>query len=226
MKNRGKILTYMLFGISITFIIVVAYEYYHNFYYTLRNPKAIKAIINSYGKYGALIFCVMQVMQVVAFFIPGEIFQVAGGYIYGILPGALISIIGITLGSAITFFLSNICGKPFIEKLVSKEKFSFVERVLQAGSKNYVVFFIYLIPGLPKDIMGYICGISDINFKSFITYSTLGRIPAVIVSAYFGSKITSSNTLLLAIIGIIMTLLFFLGVFKGEKIIKAFLKKQ
>lgn len=226
MKNKGKILTYMLFGISIAFMIVIGYEYYHNYFYTLRNPKAIKAIINSYGKFGIFIFCLMQIMQVVAFFIPGEVFQVAGGYIYGTVYGAIISLIGITLGSSITFFLSSICGKKFIQNLVSKEKFSFADKALKAGSKNYMVFFIYLIPGLPKDIMGYICGVSNIRFKNFITYSTLGRIPAILVSAYFGSKIKKENMFLLVVIGVVMTLLFLLGIFKGEKILKSLSKKK
>lgn len=225
MKNKGKIFTYILFGISITFMVVVGYEYYHNYFYTLKDPKAIKNIINSYGRYGIFIFFILQIMQVIAFFIPGEIFQIAGGYIYGTLAGAGISLLGITLGSSITFYLSNICGKSFVKKLVSNDKFFFIERTLKAGSKNYVVFFIYLIPGMPKDIMGYICGVSNISYKNFIIYSTIGRIPAILVSAYFGAKITPNNILLLATIGGVMTFLFFVGIFKGEKLMKNVMKK-
>lgn len=217
-KDIGKSATYILFFLSIAFIIFIGYEYYNRYYYTLKNPEAMKRVINSYGRYGIFIFLIMQILQVVAFFIPGEIFQVAGGYTYGTLPGSIISLLGITLGSTVTFFLSKLCGRAFVTKLVKEDKFSFISRILKLGSTNYIVFLLYLIPGMPKDIMGYICGVSDITYKDFILYSTLGRVPCILISAYFGSKLSINNLPLLVTIAFIMTFLFFLGILKGEKI--------
>ena len=64
----------------------------------------------------------MQVLQVVVFFIPGEFIQIAGGYIFGTFLGGIISLMGITLGSIIVYFISNKYGKPFVEKLILKRK--------------------------------------------------------------------------------------------------------
>jgi uncharacterized membrane protein YdjX (TVP38/TMEM64 family) len=189
-----------------------------------KDPNKIKHIIMSYGKYSIIAFFALQIIQVVAFFIPGEIVQIAGGYIYGTLGGSIISLAGITTGSIIVFCVSNSYGKPLIDKIVSIRDVKFFKRILNLGHINFVVFLLYLIPGIPKDVLAYICGVSNITFKDFILYSTLGRIPGIFISAYFGAKIDSGNKTILIYIGVIMTLLFIIGVFKGETLVNKIMK--
>ncbi|MPM96479.1 hypothetical protein SDC9_143642 [bioreactor metagenome] len=103
---------------------------------------------------------------------------------------------------------------------------TFFKKVLKLGSVNYIVFLLYLVPGIPKDALAYICGISDISLKNFIIYSTLGRFPGIFLSAYFGAKIGTDNKLILIGIAVVATVLFILGVIKGEKIIKNMIKNE
>jgi uncharacterized membrane protein YdjX (TVP38/TMEM64 family) len=200
-------------------LLVAAYEYYHRYIYIFRDPDKIRYIITSYGKYGVSVFLLIQILQVIAFFIPGEIVQMSGGYIYGTVFGSILSIIGITVGSIICYGISQIYGKPLVNKMISKRHLKFFDKILRLGSINSVVFLLYLIPGIPKDVLAYICGISDINLKNFIMYSTLGRLPGIVISTYFGSKIYSGNKIELIVIALLMISLFVVGVLKGEKII-------
>lgn len=222
-NKLSKYKSYIALGIISIFLVYCAYEY-SKYFYILRDPDRLKEVMLSYGKYSILAFVMLQVIQVIAFFIPGEIVQIAGGYIYGTLPGSLLSIVGITIGSIAGYGISNYYGKPLVNKIISKKNMKFFQRVLNVGSINYVVFLLYLIPGIPKDVLSYICGVSSINFKNFFIYSTLGRLPGIFISAYFGAKIDSNSTNILIIIAISMTILFVLGVFKGEKIIKVIVR--
>lgn len=216
---------YIILIILIAFIIAAAYEYYNQYFYILRNPKKIKEIILSYEEYSVIAFLVLQFIQVVAFFIPGEVIQIAGGYIFGTSLGSAISLLGITLGSSAVYFISSFYGKPFIKKIISKRHMNFFDKILKLGSVNFVVFLLYLIPGIPKDVLAYICGISDIKFKDYLLYSTLGRVPGIFISAFFGARMYSGHKELLIVIAVSMSFLFILGVFKGEKIIKTLVKK-
>ena len=220
-----KYKSYIVLAILCLFLVVVGYEYYSKYFYLFRSPESIKKFIMSYGAYALAVFIMLQILQVIAFFIPGELVQIAGGYIYGTALGGVVSLIGITTGSAIAYTIANVYGKPFVKKFISEKNFKFIERILELGSKRFVVFLIYMIPGIPKDIVAYICGISSINFKEFIVYSTLGRIPCIFLSSYFGSQLIAGNKLLLILIGVAATLIFIIGMFKGEKIIKGIVKK-
>lgn len=225
-NKLSKYKSHIMLILVLTFLIFTAHEYYNKYFYILKDPNKIKNIIMSYGNYSILAYILLQILQVVAFFIPGEIIQIAGGYIYGTLLGSVLSIIGITIGSALAYGFSSYFGKPLVNKIISKKDLKFFNRVLNIGSINIVVFLLYLVPGIPKDALAYICGISSISFKNFIKYSTIARLPGIIVSAYFGAKITSGNKLLLTIIAFISICLFIVGVFKGEKIVKGLMKKD
>lgn len=219
-ENMGAI----IFSLLVMVFLFVGYKYFHDYFYILKDPNEVRRIINSYGQYSILAFIVLQMLQVIVFFIPGEIVQIAGGYIFGTLFGSVISLIGISLGSIIIFIICNIYGKPFVEKIISKRHLNFFKKVLRLGSVNYIVFLLYLIPGIPKDALAYICGISDISLKNFVIYSTLGRFPGIFMSAYFGAKIGTDNKHLLIGMAIVATVLFLVGVIKGEKIIKNIIK--
>jgi len=221
-KNRG----YFILALIAVVIILSAYEYYGQYFHELKNPKKIKKIVLSYGQYSVFAFLGLQVIQVIAFFIPGEVIQIAGGYIYGAFIGGLLTLLGITIGSAIVYIVSRAYGKPFIRKIISEKHFTFFDKLLKLGSIKYVVLLLYLIPGIPKDVLGYICGISDISFKDFIVYSTIGRIPGIFISAYFGSRMYSGHKGALIAIAVIMSILFIVGVFKREKIVKLMIKKE
>jgi len=216
---------YIILSIVVIFVLYIAFEYYSKFFNILKSPKLIKEIMLSYGKYSAFAFLGLQMLQVIAFFIPGEVIQIAGGYIYGTFFGGLLSLIGITLGSALVYGIARLFGKPLIKKIISEKQLKFFGKVLKLGSMNYVVFLLYLIPGMPKDVLGYICGVSEISFRNFLLYSTLGRIPGIFISAYFGAKIYLGNKIILIVISVIMTMLFVFGVFKGEQIIQRLTKK-
>lgn len=218
--------SYVAIGIILVVLISAAYFYFSRYFYIFHDPKKIKDIIMAYGSYSVVAFLVMQAVQVIIFFIPGEVIQIAGGYVFGIVYGSLYSLIGITAGSAIAYGVSWIFGKPLINKIVAEKHIVFFDRVSNLGNINQIVFFLYLVPGIPKDVLAYICGISDISFKNFILYSTLGRIPAIIVSAYFGSSMYGSNYKVLIFIAVIMIILFAAGILKGEKFITKFTRKK
>jgi uncharacterized membrane protein YdjX (TVP38/TMEM64 family) len=221
-KNRA----FLVLVLVAVFIIFTAYEYYGQYFNELKNPKKIKSIVLSYEEYSIFAFLALQVIQVVAFFIPGEVMQIAGGYIYGAFLGGVLTLVGITLGSAIVYGISRRYGKPFIRRIISEKHLDFFDKMLRLGSVNYIVFLLYLIPGIPKDVLAYICGISDITFKNFILYSTIGRIPGIFISSYFGARMYTGHKGILIAIAFTMTILFVIGVFKGEKIVKKLVKKE
>ena len=226
---RAKVLRhrqYIVLSTVLIFFIYIGYEYYFKYSYILKNPNILKGVVLSYGNFSVIVFIIMQILQVVVFFIPGELIQIAGGYIFGTFLGGIISLVGITLGSIIVYFISNNYGKPYVDKLILKKEVKFFRKILNMGSKKIVVFMFYLIPGIPKDALTYICGVSDISFEDFFIYSTLGRIPGIFISSYFGDKIYARDFTSLITIGIIMSILFSIGLFKGNVIINSMIKKK
>lgn len=208
--------------------IVLMVQYYSKIVLVFKDIESIKGIILGYGNYSFIIYIALQIVQIVIFFIPGDIMQISAGFIFGPIRGFLLSFFGICLGTSVVFFISRKLGKPFVNKIVSEkdtwiihklEKFK--EHPMKDKKLKKIVFFTYLIPGIPKDILGYICGVSEIKYKDFIIYSSIARIPALFVSSFFGHKLSFDNWKLLAIIAIISGIVIVISIIAGKKIISS-----
>lgn len=218
--------SYIALGLVLLFLAAAAYLYFSRYMGIMSDPEKIRAAIASFGRYGILAFAGIQAVQVIAFFIPGEVVQIAGGYIYGTFFGSLLSLAGITAGSIIVYSISRVFGRPLVRRIISERHMEFFDRVLRLGSIHYIIFLLYLIPGIPKDVLGYVCGISEVRFGNFLLYSTLGRMPAIIVSSYFGAGLGGGNRWVLVVIAAVMTALFAAGIFQGERLIKKLAGKE
>lgn len=204
LKNHwGKLLTAMIV-IVLSFYGFIYRESLAQAINLMKDPKAISLYIESYGHFGVLMFILLQVTQVVIFFIPGEVTQAAGGYIFGTFLGTLYSIIGINLGSAVLFFGTRKFGNSLVDKVVPEKLKRPFEKLLNAKKINLIVFLIYLIPGIPKDSSVFLCALSRITFKDFLIYSTLGRMPALVISSFYGANIATGNMHIIIILSVIM----------------------
>src|SRR3989304_1997310 len=99
--NRTKhiILSILLLSIVVAGSIVVFIVLKDDIWELANNPEKIKNWVEGYGPWGPIAFIGLQIIQVIIFIIPGEIPQVAGGMLFGIIGGLAYSTIGIALGS-------------------------------------------------------------------------------------------------------------------------------
>lgn len=177
----------------------------------LRDEARLREAVNSFGLLGPLVFIGLQFLQVVIFVIPGEVVQIAGGYIYGPWLGLVYSLLGIGLGSAADFFMARALGRPFVEVCIRKETVEKFDGTISHGGGLAALFLLFLLPGTPKDALCYISGLSAISFPLFFLVSLLGRLPALILSVIFGSKLASREWEMVIAIAAATALLFILG---------------
>ncbi|HLH07125.1 MAG TPA: TVP38/TMEM64 family protein [Terriglobales bacterium] len=149
--------------------------------------------LRSAGPEGPLLCIGVQFVQVVIFIIPGEITQLAAGYVFGVWKGFLYSVIGIILGSGFNFYFARIVGRPVIEKLVSRSTMERVDALLGGAKGKSALFILFLIPGTPKDALCYGAGFSNLGLVEFCLISGLGRCPALLASIMLGAQASNRN---------------------------------
>ncbi len=184
-----------------------------------KEPESLARLLNSYGWKGVLIFVGIQILQVVVAAIPGEFVQIAGGYIYGTWLGTFYSISGIFLGSVIVFSIARLIGYPVVKLAVSDaqiEKFSFM---INGGKSEIALFLLFLIPGIPKDIVTYIAGITPVKPLRFFVIILIGRFPALLASSYIGHSTQKGNYLVVIILSVAAVILFVAGLLLKDRII-------
>jgi len=185
----------------------------------IRSPQAFEKYIHSYGPVSALIYILIQAVQVVVFIIPGEIVQVAGGYIFGTGLGALYSVGGILLGTMIAFFASRLLGYGLVKSLVSPKKLGQFEFLINDPKSEIALFALFLVPGIPKDSLVYISGLTPIKPLRFLLLSMVARFPGLWGSAYIGANLQERDYLPVWILSGAALVLFVAGVLARDRII-------
>ena len=152
----------------------------------------LSKFLQNLGPYSPAVFVLLQVLQVVAAPFPGELTGVAGGYVYGVTVGFLLSTVGLSLGSWVAFELASILGRPFVERFVKREvleKFNF----LTTKTGTLICFVLFLFPGFPKDYLCYVLGLSRMKLSTFLIVSILGRLPGTYLLTMQGATIRNEE---------------------------------
>lgn len=182
-----------VFGLILAGLTIVAVLWGSFLWDLLTDQERFKAWIKSYGTYAALAFVAAQFVQVVIFFIPGEVTQFAGGYIFGTWLGLLLSYIGITLGAVTAFLIARLFERAAIDLLIDRQTIRRFDRLVYGKSGFWPMFILFLIPGIPKDLLCYIAGLTPIHVVTFLVISTLGRFPGVLLSSIFGDGLAERD---------------------------------
>ena len=185
-----------------------------------RNPENLDQLLNSFGWKGVLVFIGIQILQVLVAAIPGEIVQIAGGYIYGSWLGTLYSLIGILLGSILVFFIVRILGYPFVRLVASEAQIEKFNSIFSSSKSEAATFVLFLIPGIPKDVLTYIAGITPVKPLRFFIIIMAGRFPALLASSYIGHGTNTGNYTMVIILCVAAVVLFIAGLLLKDKIIE------
>ncbi|MBA7589941.1 hypothetical protein ES708_32040 [subsurface metagenome] len=81
------------------------------------------------------------------------------------------------------------------------------------------MFLLFLIPGIPKDILCYGAGLTPLPLHVFLLISTLGRLPGIMGSAFMGGAAAEEKWIVAGAVFLFASLLFLLGFFFKEKIL-------
>lgn len=205
-------------------ICVLLWPYVHDVF----EPGGIDRIINDVrgaGPVGFLILLGLQFLQIVVAFIPGEVVQIAAGMLYGPWIGGLIILTGCVISSAFIFSLVHKLGAPFVQSMVPTQYLDKFRRFELTGKLNIVVFILFLIPGLPKDVFTYLVPLTDMRMRTFLVFSNIGRIPGIIVSTYAADGLVDGRFMESAIIFVVAGAIAVLGIVLRDPIMR-FLEKR
>jgi len=166
----------------------------------------------------------LQIVQVVVCILPGQPIQFAASYMFGVGVGFLLSVIGAVIGTTISFYLAKVLGSEAMHLFFGEEKVQEYQRRLNSGRGLLLTFLIYLIPGVPKDLVSYAAGISEMRFRPFVLTATVGRSPAMLGSLLVGHFFGKQNYTAMIILSAVVVVLILLCFVKRNDII-AFLDK-
>ena len=199
----SKIRDRIAFPLFIGAVLTVAVLFRHEISELLGSAESFEHRIETLGAWTFLALVAVQILQVVVFVIPGEVVQIGAGYLFGVLIGSALSTVGILIGSSFNYWIGKTLGTRFVRSVVSEETLQRVRRVTSAGGVQVGFFLLFVIPGIPKDVLCYVAGAGSateratgLRFIPFLVLSTIGRLPGIVGSALIGASAASGRTVI------------------------------
>ena len=138
------------------------------------------------GLIGVIIFIIAYALATVLF-LPGWIFTVSAGLIYGIIGGTFVALCGAVIGATLAFLVGRYSLRENIEEITEKNpRFAAIDEAI--GKNGWkIVGLLRLSPLIPFNLSNYFYGITSISFGAYVLVSAVGMIPGTLLYAYLGA---------------------------------------
>lgn len=121
-----------------------------------------------------------------AFSLPGAaLLSVAGGFLFGTLPGAVAIVFGATMGATLLF----VAAKHAIGAGLRSRAGTFVARLAGGFRRNALgyLLFLRLVPLFPFWLVNLVPALLGVSLRTFVLGTAIGIIPGTLVYASLGA---------------------------------------
>ncbi|MDE6881162.1 MAG: VTT domain-containing protein [Oscillospiraceae bacterium] len=174
-------------------------------------PERFRTWVDQQGVWAPVLFLGMIILQIVVAIIPGEPLEIVAGYAFGAVEGTLLCILGAFVGRVMVFLLVRRFGTRAVEVFFSLEKLQSLKFLQNEKRLTFWVFFLFFLPGTPKDVLCYIVGLTRLPLRSWLLVSAVAPIPSIVTSTIGGDALGMGNYAFAALVFSITLLISGLG---------------
>jgi len=211
--KQKRFFAVIVFALMLCFVGLLCYFVGDPMLRFVSEPQKFRAWVDTKGFLGRLFFIGMVFFQTVIAVIPGEPFEIGAGYAFGAIEGTILTIIGITAGSVLIFWLTRHIGIRFVEVFFPIEKIRSLKFLQNTKKVRLIIFLVFFIPGTPKDLLSYFIGLTDIKFSTWVLIAAFARIPSIITSTLGGNALGEEKYISAVIVFAISALISAAGYF-------------
>jgi uncharacterized membrane protein YdjX (TVP38/TMEM64 family) len=172
-----------LFLALIVVLIVAAAVFLYWLFDGVASIDAIQARVAALGDWAPVGFILLYGIATIAG-VPGGIFDVAGGALFGPVSGSLINLAGGTIGAALAFLVARYLAAEWVRQRAGPRVQKVMRNVEQDGWQ--FVAFLRLVPVLPYTIVNYMLGLTRIPFWHYLLATLIFMAPSTVAYTWIG----------------------------------------
>lgn len=147
------------------------------------DPTLIESTIRDLGPWAPLghiaLFAVGTVL-----FVPGALFGLAGGALFGPFWGALANLAGASLGAVAAFLIARYLAAGWVRRRAGGRLERLIDGVEAEGWR--FVAFTRLVPLFPFNLLNYALGLTRIPLRSYVLATVLCMAPGTLAFSWLG----------------------------------------
>lgn len=144
---------------------------------------AIEQQVRQAGALGPALFMVLFAIGTVVF-LPGTLFGLAGGALFGPVWGSVFNLAGASLGAAAAFLIARHAASAWVRGKAGPRLDHLIRGVEEEGWR--FVAFVRLVPLFPFNLLNYALGLTRIKFRDYLLATVVCMAPGTIAFTWLG----------------------------------------
>ncbi len=142
--------------------------------------------VDGLGFAGLLTYTALYI-AIVVLLLPGVVFTLGAGFLFGFFVGAIVIVAAVAIGSGIAFLIARyLFGERLTRLLRNHPRAHLLDRGLKKEGWK-IVFLSRLVPLFPFKLSNYFFGLTSIPFRHFFLANLAGVVPISLTNVYVGS---------------------------------------
>jgi uncharacterized membrane protein YdjX (TVP38/TMEM64 family)/rhodanese-related sulfurtransferase len=175
--NNNRLMRIVLF-LGLLTAVTLAIVYRDQF-----DAVALEAWVHDAGPVAPLLFILMYALAA-TLFIPGTVFTLAGGALFGPVLGTLYNLTGATLGATLAFLIARYLAADLVANKAGGRVKQLINGVEGEGWR--FVAFVRLVPLFPFVLLNYALGLTRLRLLHYVIASFVFMLPGAIAYTYLG----------------------------------------
>lgn len=221
-RARRRFVVHVLVAGGLLAVLAVAFRGEFGFLFDARRARAF---VDGFGVWAPAVFVVLQAAQVVVAPVPGQVLAAVAGYLFGPWWGTLYNMIGITLGSAVAFWLARRFGRTYVERMVHPDALARFDGIDDRHAQ-LTLFVIFLVPGLPDDLICFAGGLTTVPLRRLVAIAVVGRAPGFFLVNVFGGLVGTGQSGWAVVVLVVILGLSTLGFWYRDRILERLSREE
>jgi uncharacterized membrane protein YdjX (TVP38/TMEM64 family)/rhodanese-related sulfurtransferase len=145
--------------------------------------EALDASLSALGLWAPVAYLGLYAAGAVAF-LPGSLFSLAGGALFGPVWGTVLNLSGATIGASIAFLIARYIAGGWVERTAGGRLKRLIGGVEAEGWR--FVAFVRLVPLFPFNLTNYALGLTRIKFVPYVVTSFICMAPGALAYTWLG----------------------------------------
>jgi uncharacterized membrane protein YdjX (TVP38/TMEM64 family)/rhodanese-related sulfurtransferase len=164
-------------------LLIAAMAGWGSYYRDQINLTTLDVGLASLGPWAPIGYVMLFAMGTVAF-VPGVVFSLAGGALFGPLWGSLWNLTGATLGATLAFLIARYIGRDWVARKAGGLLKRLIDGVNAEGWR--FVAFVRLVPLFPFNLSNYALGLTRIPLYHYVIATMVCMVPGAVAYTWLG----------------------------------------
>ncbi len=178
MSGKGQWLGRIGLGVLVIALIAIGYQFRGEL-----DPQLLRTRLDDLGALAPLAFMATYAVATVAF-LPGLVFTIAAGVLFGPFLGTLYALTGATVGALLAFLVARYIASDLVAEHTGGRLKKLIVGVEREGWR--FVAFTRLVPIFPFNLLNYALGLTRIPFLSYALATYVCMAPGAFAYAWIG----------------------------------------